>query len=197
MGSGGFASLVPNTDEPQLSCTGRSAVTYGRERTSDDASTPLLAAREHSPPSEWARNVRTLVISFVLSGVYTLCTFFLPFLRNIPVFGRRAAATWLWTLNPSPAYVGQGVIMGPETTLHSTSNAHSIIMSWLSRPACHHILTTFLFSSASRGHHWLGSSLAACEKGRLGPRPRGQLGIWQQRLDCMGVFGHHARRCRR
>lgn len=25
---------------------------------------------------------------------------------------------WLWNLNPSPAYVGQGIIMGPATTIH-------------------------------------------------------------------------------
>lgn len=25
---------------------------------------------------------------------------------------------WLWDLNPSPAYVGQGIIMGPSTTIH-------------------------------------------------------------------------------
>lgn len=25
---------------------------------------------------------------------------------------------WLWNLNPSPAYVGQGIIMGPSTTIH-------------------------------------------------------------------------------
>ena len=27
------------------------------------------------------------------------------------------AEIWLWTLNPSPAYIGQGIIMGPATTL--------------------------------------------------------------------------------
>lgn len=27
------------------------------------------------------------------------------------------ARIWLWTLNPSPAYIGQGIIMGPATTL--------------------------------------------------------------------------------
>lgn len=34
---------------------------------------------------------------------------------------------WLWTLNPSPAYVGQGIIMGPATTLHMLLGA---ILGW-------------------------------------------------------------------
>lgn len=37
------------------------------------------------------------------------------------------AETWLWTLNPSPAYVGQGIIMGPATTLHMLLGA---VIGW-------------------------------------------------------------------
>lgn len=48
---------------------------------------------------------------------------FYPVLRNLPIFGRVAAESWLWTFNPSLAYVGQGVIMGPETTLHMALGA--------------------------------------------------------------------------
>jgi len=33
------------------------------------------------------------------------------------VFGSYLAETWLWTVNFSPAYVGQGIIMGAPTTL--------------------------------------------------------------------------------
>ncbi|KAG7294257.1 hypothetical protein NEMBOFW57_004327 [Staphylotrichum longicolle] len=47
--------------------------------------------------------------------------------RNIPVFGSVAANTWLWTLNPSLAYVGQGIIMGPATTLHMLLGA---VVGW-------------------------------------------------------------------
>ena len=43
------------------------------------------------------------------------------------VFGAAAAQTWLWTLNPSLAYVGQGIIMGTETTMHMTLGA---IVGW-------------------------------------------------------------------
>jgi OPT family oligopeptide transporter len=62
-----------------------------------------------------------------VSGVFTLATYFLPVLRNIPVFGSVAASSWLWTFNPSLAYVGQGIIMGPATTLHMLLGA---VVGW-------------------------------------------------------------------
>lgn len=68
--------------------------------------------------SSWESKVKLLIISFAISGLYTLGTYFFPILRNLPIFGTRLAYTWLWTLNPSLAYVGQGIIMGPATTTH-------------------------------------------------------------------------------
>ena len=75
----------------------------------------------------WRRNVRLLLVCFLVSGVFTVATYFVPVLRNIPVFGSVAASTWLWTLNPSLAYVGQGIIMGPTTTLHMLLGA---VVGW-------------------------------------------------------------------
>ena len=75
----------------------------------------------------WKRNIRLLLITFGISGVYTICTFFMPILRNLPIFGTVAADTWLWTLNPSLAYVGQGIIMGPSTTIHMLIGA---VVGW-------------------------------------------------------------------
>ncbi|KAK4222490.1 putative oligopeptide transporter [Podospora fimiseda] len=76
---------------------------------------------------EWRKNVRLLFICFLVSGLSTFATYFFPILRNIPVFGSVAAGTWLWTLNPSLAYVGQGIIMGPATTLHMLLGA---VIGW-------------------------------------------------------------------
>lgn len=117
--SGTFASLVPHADEPSSVGTWRPESIDDSDGIGNGARTPLLEAAGGTLSDEWAMNVRILLTSFALSGFYTLCTFFLPSLRNIPILGYQAAATWLWTLNPSPAYVGQGIIMGPETTLHS------------------------------------------------------------------------------
>lgn len=77
--------------------------------------------------SSWKAKVRLLVISFTVSGLYTFGTYFFPVLRNLPIFGWTLANTWLWTLNPSLAYVGQGIIMGPATTLHMLLGA---IIGW-------------------------------------------------------------------
>ncbi|KAI1381564.1 OPT superfamily oligopeptide transporter [Hypoxylon crocopeplum] len=75
----------------------------------------------------WSSNIRLLLITFGISGFYTLCTYFFPVLRNLPIFGTVAANTWLWTLNPSFAYVGQGIIMGPSTTIHMLIGA---VVGW-------------------------------------------------------------------
>ncbi|KAI1109475.1 OPT oligopeptide transporter protein-domain-containing protein [Nemania sp. NC0429] len=75
----------------------------------------------------WVANIRLLLITFGISGVYTLATYFFPVLRSLPIFGTVAAETWLWTLNPSFAYVGQGIIMGPATTIHMLLGA---VIGW-------------------------------------------------------------------
>lgn len=83
--------------------------------------------RAPSQTYSWGENIRLLLITFGISGIYTLCTFFFPILRSLPVFGNYAASTWLWDLNPSLAYVGQGIIMGPATTLHMLLGA---VVGW-------------------------------------------------------------------
>ncbi|QSZ35881.1 hypothetical protein DSL72_007003 [Monilinia vaccinii-corymbosi] len=77
--------------------------------------------------SSWKSKVKLLVISFSMSGLYTLATYFFPILRKLPIFGTAIAQNWLWTLNPSFAYVGQGIIMGPATTTHMLLGA---IIGW-------------------------------------------------------------------
>lgn len=76
---------------------------------------------------DWRADVRILLICFSISGSLTLLTYFIPDLRNLPIFGNTAAITWLWTLNPSLAYVGQGIIMGPATTAHMLLGA---VVGW-------------------------------------------------------------------
>ncbi|KAK3952969.1 oligonucleotide transporter [Pseudoneurospora amorphoporcata] len=83
------------------------------------------AAEPHS--ASWKRNLNLLLVCFLLSGIFTLSTYFVPSLRSIPIFGSYLATTWLWTLNPSLAYVGQGIIMGPATTLHMLLGA---VIGW-------------------------------------------------------------------
>ena len=84
--------------------------------------TPDLDHRE-----DWKAKIRLMLYAFAVSAVYTLASYFLPQLRSLPVFGLPMAENWLWSLNPSPAYVGQGIIMGPATTLHMLLGA---IVGW-------------------------------------------------------------------
>ena len=87
----------------------------------------LAAENEIRRREEWRSNLRLLLVCFLVSGLFTLATYFFPAIRNIPIFGPTAAATWLWTFNPSLAYIGQGVIMGPATTMHMLLGA---IIGW-------------------------------------------------------------------
>jgi uncharacterized oligopeptide transporter (OPT) family protein len=107
---GGFASLVPKQD---------SMPEPANNDTEDEEN------QQDKP--DWASNMRLLLICFGISGLFTLLTYFFPILRNLPVFGPVAAHAWLWTFNPSFAYIGQGIIMGTETTLHMALGA---IVGW-------------------------------------------------------------------
>ena len=57
----------------------------------------------------------------------TLLSYFIPHLHSIPILGTHLSQVWLWNLNPSPAYVGQGIIMGPATTIHMFIGA---VLGW-------------------------------------------------------------------
>lgn len=86
---------------------------------------PDLASREDA--GQWKTRTKSLIYAFGFSGAFTLLSYFIPILRDLPIFGSTAASIWLWTLNPSPAYIGQGVIMGFETTMHMLLGA---VVGW-------------------------------------------------------------------
>lgn len=123
--SGGFASLVPDSRQ-----SGRSAPGTVGGPGPDEVESPLgggPAEPVASKTETWAEDVKLLVCCFAVSGVFAFANYFFPVLRSIPIFGHVAAKTWLWTFNPSLAYVGQGIIMGPETTLHMLLGA---VIGW-------------------------------------------------------------------
>ncbi|KAH8903940.1 OPT superfamily oligopeptide transporter [Coniochaeta sp. PMI_546] len=111
----GFASLASTHDPP-------SQVVEDLDADSDSRG-PEVGIDQ----SSWKRNVQLMLVCFSLSGFFTLLTYFFPLLRKVPIFGWTAAGTWLWDFNPSLAYVGQGVIMGPTTTLHMLLGA---VVGW-------------------------------------------------------------------
>ncbi|KAF3040033.1 hypothetical protein E8E11_006615 [Didymella keratinophila] len=83
--------------------------------------------QDNDNDADWKAKIRLLIIAFAGSALYTVSSYFIPQLHDIPIFGLPLATKWLWTLNPSPAYVGQGIIMGPATTLHMLLGA---IVGW-------------------------------------------------------------------
>ncbi|XP_014561033.1 hypothetical protein COCVIDRAFT_34064 [Bipolaris victoriae FI3] len=98
-----------------------------RPSLDDNLKTTGQEPDEDEDDGDWKSKIRLLLISFAGSALFTVVSYFIPQLHDIPVFGLSLAQNWLWTLNPSPAYVGQGIIMGPATTLHMLLGA---IIGW-------------------------------------------------------------------
>ncbi|KAK3397191.1 OPT oligopeptide transporter protein-domain-containing protein [Sordaria brevicollis] len=117
-----FASLAGRDETTSRGTTGTGEVGGMGEVGQEEGQ---QAAEPHS--ASWKRNLNLLLVCFLVSGIFTLSTYFVPALRSIPIFGSYLATTWLWTLNPSLAYVGQGIIMGPATTLHMLLGA---VIGW-------------------------------------------------------------------
>ncbi|KAB8294181.1 hypothetical protein EYC80_009619 [Monilinia laxa] len=117
-----------NASEPPVSSSGGPDESDEREsRSFTDESVADVEEVSKAEGSSWKSKVKLLVISFSISGFYTLATYFFPILRKLPIFGTAIAQNWLWTLNPSLAYVGQGIIMGPATTTHMLLGA---VVGW-------------------------------------------------------------------
>nr|UJH94552.1 ST.17 [Starmerella bombicola] len=97
-------------------------------RTSTDLPGDAITMRHYGNDKNttYRRNIVALVLMFVLSGTYTVLSKVFNSLRGIPLFGK-TAASYMWTFDLSPAYVGQGVIMGLPTT---TSMLIGAILGW-------------------------------------------------------------------
>ncbi|KAF2675044.1 OPT superfamily oligopeptide transporter [Microthyrium microscopicum] len=93
-----------------------------RDSTDEEPGTPLRSITSEDPEDgkseqeDWRARIRLLLYAFGFSSVYTLFSYFVP-LNNVPLFGSYLADQWLFTMNFSPAYVGQGIIMGAPTSL--------------------------------------------------------------------------------
>ncbi|KAI5963228.1 OPT8 [Candida pseudojiufengensis] len=72
-------------------------------------------------------NMRSLTATFIISSIYTIASFFLPVLKKIPIFGTWASNNYEWNIQPSPAYMGQGIIMGLPTVSYMLFGA---VLGW-------------------------------------------------------------------
>ena len=64
----------------------------------------------------YKQNITILLVTFLISALYTIFSYFVPQVKAIPVFGKYLSAHYMWNFQPSPAYFGQGIIMGHKTT---------------------------------------------------------------------------------
>lgn len=104
------------------------------EAASGDAAAPktlpIVGPRPTAPAAsspEYRANIHNLVLTFAVSATYTVASFFFPFLQNIPLFGRGVSLRHKWNFQPSPAYIGQGIIMGLPTVSYMLFGA---VLGW-------------------------------------------------------------------
>lgn len=104
------------------------AVPEEDEESSPEAVTEVTASDEQARGDKvYYQNMKVLIDSFVVSALYTIFAFFVPIVRNLPIFGSYLAKNYLWTFQPSPAYIGQGIIMGFPTTVSMLFGA---VLGW-------------------------------------------------------------------
>ncbi|KAM7205140.1 OPT superfamily oligopeptide transporter [Naviculisporaceae sp. PSN 640] len=89
--------------------------------------TLALSAQNQTAEVDWKAGMNALFGGATVSGLISAVLFVVPTLHQIPIFGHGAATTWLWTLDLSPGFLGQGIIMGPVISLHMLLGA---IIGW-------------------------------------------------------------------
>lgn len=77
--------------------------------------------------TDYNSNMKSLTYTFLVSSFYTILSFFFPILKKVPIFGTSASKQYLWDFQPSPAYIGQGIIMGLPTVSYMLFGA---ILGW-------------------------------------------------------------------
>lgn len=97
--------------------------THGGVIRPSDSSGIKLAQTEET----YNTNIRFLVITFFISAFYTLASYFVPVLKMLPIFGYKLSAVYQWNFQPSPAYIGQGIIMGLPSVSYMLFGA---ILGW-------------------------------------------------------------------
>lgn len=101
-----------------------------------------------------------LLVTFASSAGITMASFAFPVLYAMPIFDvflpcHNAASKWGWYFTPSLSYVGQGIIMGPQTTISLFAGA---VAGWaILSPAVHYLgWTNGIPTDAEEGSHaWI------------------------------------------
>lgn len=102
----------------ELSPPDREGTSLSRGGSPDERYSALAvddAAVDEQDDTSYDENIGILFKTFAVSSIYTIGSYFLPVLRAIPLFGTYLSRNYLWEFQPSPAYIGQGIIMGLPT----------------------------------------------------------------------------------
>lgn len=101
--------------QSDLKSSSEAIISLTKPKTTLSDETPLIG-------SETAQKKQFIVlgVTFTLSGLYILTSYFFPVLKNIPIFtyfGLPVFTEFMWVITPSFSYVGQGMIMGQRTCI--------------------------------------------------------------------------------
>lgn len=124
-----YNELLIESDEEDAIQSEETAVESQANRDSHEG-TPLLNPQSitHLQSNDtYNKNIKSLILTFSVSSFYTLLSYFIPIIKNLPAFGQYLATHYLWTFQPSPAYIGQGIIMGLPTVSYMLFGA---ILGW-------------------------------------------------------------------
>lgn len=91
-----------------------------------DNSTPVNNLEENEDLT-YTENITILTKTFLVASLYTIVSYFIPIISSLPIFGNYLSKTYLWNFQPSPAYIGQGIIMGLPTVSYMLFGA---ILGW-------------------------------------------------------------------
>ncbi|KAK4197104.1 OPT oligopeptide transporter protein-domain-containing protein [Triangularia verruculosa] len=98
-----------------------------RQALSVEFPTDGTSPDDNSSDTQSKDNVATLVRAAVVSGALAIAMHYVPILHRFPIFGRLAASKWLWSIDLSPGFFGQGIISGPVIPLHMLAGS---IVGW-------------------------------------------------------------------
>lgn len=99
------------------------------DETGDDLSTVNSSSsdKRNEQKQSYESNLYYLLVTFLVSAFYTVASYFIPILKALPIFGSHASQAHNWNFQPSPAYIGQGIIMGLHTVYSMLMGA---ILGW-------------------------------------------------------------------
>lgn len=87
-------------------------LTYIPSSRSDNAEDSINVINDET----YSKDISMLFFTAGVSSIYTIVSYFVPQLKTIPIFGSFLSKEYLLNFTPSPAYIGQGIIMGFQTT---------------------------------------------------------------------------------